>query len=426
MSNTTINTDDILLTYKAIHSIRNSLNTILGYSQILNDIDSMSDDEKKMQISIENAITNINSHISKKHENLPQDIIENTNHIPKSNSNFQSPKILIIDDNTDNLLLFKDILSPFNYEINITNNGKEALEIINNFHPELILLDVIMPDMDGFEVLQELKNNKATNDIPVIFLTANDSMDDIVSGFEAGVVDYIAKPFHPRELIARVDTHLKKANLLSSIKRLMEHSFHELYTPLTVITSAMQMQELEYEKTNYTEMTLAASKTLQNIYDELYYSMNYQASLKSKTIFNLSRLLSDRISYFNLVAKSRSLIFKTNLPEQVLINFNQEDMERIIDNLISNALKYTQENQEITISIDLIHGMYILNICNPSSKNIDTQKIFQKYYRHEEEVFGLGLGLELVQSICKKNSVEVRALKKDKLFCIEMEIAAII
>ena len=205
----------------------------------------------------------------------------------------------------------------------------------------------------------------------------------------------------------------------------MEHSFHELYTPLSVISSAMQIQELEHEKTDYTQMTLAACKTLQNIYDDLYYSIQYSNRERPKVVFDFAALLLQRIHYFSLVAQSRSLKFKTNLPPQMLLQLNQEDMERVVDNLLSNALKYTQECGAITISLVQNHGMWIFSICNPIAKKIDVEKIFHKYYRQEEEVFGLGLGLELVQTICKENSIKINASTEDGLFCITMELLEI-
>jgi len=423
MNKNILKSDSISLTLKEVHNIRNSLNTILGYSQLLQDEESMSDENNKMLESIEKAAIKIKSMFGQTKEQkflLESNYKQNTRSKPTDTN---SQKILIVDDQKENLALFKDILTPYGYEINVAQNGLEALNIVATFHPELILLDIVMPEMNGFEVLKELQKDKLTSEIPVIFLTANATTDDIVLGFNAGVVDYIAKPFHQRELIARVNTHLKQAKLFLNIKRLMEHSFHELYTPLTVINSAMQMQELEYEKTNYTQMSLASSKTLQNIYDELYYSMNYSKTFKSKTVFDLSILLADRISYFTLIAESRSLIFNTQLTEPMLIEFNQEDMERVVDNLISNAIKYTQEHKQITISQDCSDGKCKFYICNPVSKKIDVEKIFQKYYRNEEEIFGFGLGLELVQSMCKQNNVKIRAICDDKSFCIEMELS---
>lgn len=418
----------ILLTSKDLHGMRNSLSVILGYSQMFQEESFTLDEQNKIALSMERAALNIKSFLLPKKEEISQiekkEILSDAvvekleNKIIQANTQ----KILIVDDNVENLTLFKNILSPYNYDIKLASSGREALNLIQNFYPELILLDIVMPQMDGYEVLKELKKSRLTCDIPVIFLTANDKTDDIVKGFEEGAVDYIAKPFHPRELIARVHTHLQKAKLLANLKRLMEHSFHELYTPLSVISSAMEMQELEHEQTNYTQMTLAACKTLKNIYDDLYYSINYSNEPQEKTQFDISALLLERINYFNLVASSRLLKFKTNLPKQMLIYFNQKEMERIIDNLISNALKYTKEGSEITISLAQNSDKWLFSICNPVHKKVDVEKVFQKYYRSNEEVFGLGLGLELVETICKENNININAISSDEEFCIKMEL----
>jgi len=410
----------ILLTSKNTHSMRNSLSVILGYSQILQDESFTLSEQNKIALSMEKAALNIKSLLSIRKEEVLSDTLIET--FADKTIQANTHKILIVDDKVENLSLFKTILNPYNYDIHVASSGEEALNIIQNFYPELILLDIVMPQMDGYEVLKELKKSKLTCDIPVIFLTANDKTDDIVKGFEEGAVDYIAKPFHPRELIARVHTHLQKAKLLANLKRLMEHSFHELYTPLSVISSAMQMQELEHKQTNYTQMTLAACKTLQNIYDDLYYSINYSNKLQKATLFDFSVLLLQRVEYFNLVANSRLLKFKTNLPKQMLFNFNQKDMERVIDNLISNALKYTKEGSEITISLVQNSDKWLFSICNPVDKKVDVEKVFQKYYRSNEEVFGLGLGLELVESICKENNININAISSDEEFCIKMEL----
>ena len=426
MNNTSKDADSIVLTSSMIHTIRNSLNAILGYSQILHDGDSDFEEQTRMQISIKNAALNIKRFVSSKKEPLEknQNIdnpITNKN-IPAPEQPLFSPKILIIDDNPENLSLFIDILRPFNYNLTLASSGARALELLKEFHPDLILLDVVMPMMSGYEVLNELKQDKSTCDIPVIFLTAKNTTEDIVEGFEKGVVDYIAKPFHPKELLARVNTHLAKARVFANLKKLMEYSFHELYTPLSVISSAMQLQELEHEKTQYTQMTLVACKTLQNIYDDLYYSIQYSNKKRLKTLFDFTALLVQRIHYFSLVAQSNSLEIRTDMPPAMFIELNQEDMDRVVDNLISNALKYTKKGGEIVISLLQNDGMWKFSICNPIAKEIDAQKIFIKYYRQEEELFGLGLGLELVQSICQENNINIYATTDDGLFCIYMEL----
>lgn len=425
--------DSMVLTSKMLHDIRNSLNTILGYSQILQDEDDLGEDQRKMAISMERAASKIvtlltakNSEITKEDLAETQKDVEQKSSQPKEiHKGSIGSKIVIIDDKIENLSLFSDILSPYNYDIKVALSGEDGLEIIKNFHPELILLDVIMPKMSGYEVLKELKQNKLTKDIPVIFLTAKDTAEDVVKGFEEGATDYIAKPFHPKELLARVQAHLQKARLFANLKRLMEESFHELYTPLSIISSAMQMQELEYKKSDYTQMSLAACKALQNIYDDLYYSISYSDKIREKKVFDFSVLLHQRVQYFSLVAHSRSLTFKISAPEQIPLWLNQEEMERVLDNLISNAIKYTKENGEITISITPKEDKWVFLICNQTSKEIDVTKIFQKYHRQQEEIFGLGIGLELVQSICKKNDISIIAGTESGLFCMKMELPQI-
>lgn len=419
--------DSVVVTSKMLHDIRNSLNTILGYSQILQEED-LCEDQRKMAESMEKAASKIVALLSTKkedtlHEEPPKEQADANLLYKQENPRAgTSSKIVIIDDKIENLSLFKNILLAHNYDIKTALSGAEGLEVVKNFHPELILLDVVMPQMNGYDVLKELKKERSTKDIPVIFLTAKDTAEDIVKGFEEGATDYIAKPFHPKELLARVNTHLQKAKLFANLKRLMEESFHELYTPLSIISSAMQMQEIEYQKTDYTRMSLAACKTLQNIYDDLYYSISYADKTREKTEIDFTALVHERVQYFGLAAQSRSLEFKIDMPPQTPLFLNRQEMERVLDNLLSNAIKYTKERCDISISTRQEDDKWIFFICNATSKEIDLKRIFQKYDRQQEEIFGLGIGLELVQSICKKNDIAISAQKNGELFCIKMEI----
>ncbi len=122
--------------------------------------------------------------------------------------------VLIVDDTPLNIHLIANLLGT-DYEIAMATNGEQALEMIKDTPPDLILLDVMMPGIDGYEVCRRLKNNLATNTIPVIFLTAKTEVDDVVRGFEAGGVDYVSKPFQALELKARVKTHIQFQQLKS-------------------------------------------------------------------------------------------------------------------------------------------------------------------------------------------------------------------
>jgi len=123
--------------------------------------------------------------------------------------------ILIVDDIADNLKLLKELLTRDNYLVKAANNGKRCLEIVKKSKPDLILLDIMMPDMNGYEVCKKLKENADTKDIPVIFVTAKGDIDDETYGFEVGAVDYISKPISAPIVRARVKNHLALTKLES-------------------------------------------------------------------------------------------------------------------------------------------------------------------------------------------------------------------
>lgn len=123
-------------------------------------------------------------------------------------------KILIVDDTPANIDVLRHILTEKGLEISIAMNGETALTLVEKNRPDLILLDVMMPGIDGFETCKRLKSNASTRNIPVIFVTAKSEVEDVVHGFNIGSVDYIAKPFKREEVLSRVETHLKIEKLI--------------------------------------------------------------------------------------------------------------------------------------------------------------------------------------------------------------------
>ncbi len=128
-----------------------------------------------------------------------------------------SGRILVVDDTPANIQSLAAILKEKGYQISVATNGKQALDVLGRLRPDLILLDVMMPEMDGFETCRRLKAGEQWHQIPVIFLTAKTDTADIVQGFELGAVDYVGKPFNPHELLARVNTHLTMDELRRSL-----------------------------------------------------------------------------------------------------------------------------------------------------------------------------------------------------------------
>jgi len=132
-----------------------------------------------------------------------------------------SSRILVVDDTPANIQALAGTLKEKGYQISVATNGRQALEVIDRVRPDLILLDVMMPEMDGFETCRRIKASTAWREIPIIFLTAKTETADIVKGFELGAVDYVAKPFNAHELLARVKTHLTLDHLHRENQRLL-------------------------------------------------------------------------------------------------------------------------------------------------------------------------------------------------------------
>ena len=147
----------------------------------------------------------------------------------------KKPLILVVDDAPNNIQVVGKILHDKEYNISVAMSGKQALELINAEFPDLILLDIEMPEMNGFEVCKVLKASAHTSKIPVIFLTAKADTDDILTGFEIGAVDYITKPFQSLELLARVKTHIENKKLTENLEEVVDARTIELREALKTI-----------------------------------------------------------------------------------------------------------------------------------------------------------------------------------------------
>ena len=161
-------------------------------------------------------------------------------------------KILVVDDNPENIQVVSTCLSKSGYNVEFTLNGIDAIKWIEDTAFDLILLDVMMPEMNGFEVCKKVKKIPGKSEIPIIFLTAKTDLESISKGFDSGGVDYIVKPFFEKELLARVATHLKiqsqNRELIyqNSFKNiLMSVIAHDLRTPLSLISNMISVLKIK-------------------------------------------------------------------------------------------------------------------------------------------------------------------------------------
>jgi len=327
----------------------------------------------------------------------------------------KKPYIMAIDDTPYNLEVLKIILMDMDVEIKCVESGIDAIELIKERVPDLILLDIIMPIMDGFEVCKILKENAETNIIPIIFLSALDDVESKVKAFELGGIDYITKPFNTLEVIARVKTHLKLHFMLEEMNTLLRESFHEIYTPLGLIKSSLSLQELEYGDNEHIQNIKASIHSLHSIYEDMYYAIKKEVRSYPSQWIDLEEFLQERIKIFIPEMTSKNLKFNMILDiDSPMININQTELERLIDNLLSNAIKYSDIDGLIEITITPSKERIKLSISNSSKKIQNVQKLFDKLYREDHSVMGLGIGLSIVKKICDKYNIDIDVESNEK------------
>lgn len=318
------------------------------------------------------------------------------------------PYILAVDDTVYNLEVLSMILSDIDVEIECVESGPKALEHIAIRTPDLILLDILMPEMDGYEVCEILKSKPETSHIPVVFLSALDAVDNKVKAFEIGGVDYITKPFNSLEVAARVRTHLKQHYMLEEMNVLLRESFHEIYTPLGLIKSSLSLLELEQEENEHLQNIKSSVQSLHSIYEDMYYAIKKEVRSYPPEWIELEVFFEERIALFQAHMRYKKLSCKlfTDI-DSPMIHINKVELERLVDNLLSNAIKYAKHESFIQVKISPYEEKIRIKISNYAKKIQDVKKLFNELYREDHSVMGLGIGLSIVKKICDKYAIDI-------------------
>ncbi|MDP2850589.1 MAG: hybrid sensor histidine kinase/response regulator [Sulfuricurvum sp.] len=317
------------------------------------------------------------------------------------------PKVLLVDDKIRNLILIKNILTPLNLDIYIAKSGEEALQRAAQTDFDMILLDILMPDIDGYEVCRKLKNAAQERDLSILFISALRTHEDKTKGFESGADDYLVKPLYEKEVLARVKLHLKKRSAIKKLKGLLKRSYHELYNPLSIIKTSAEMYGYRYPKNSYVDSMHAAAKSLHLIYEDLYYALEAKKNPQENLTLNVTAFLRSRVEYFTLIAEIKNIRIELEAHDNCFMDIPYSDIQRIIDNTISNAIKYSFENTVIHISLTKKANI-ILKVTNNGSTIINPHYIFTDGYRESYDTIGMGIGLEIVASICQQLNIKAR------------------
>ena len=341
-------------------------------------------------------------------------------------------KILIVDDVMSNVLLLKVLLTNEKFAIATASNGRQALEQVEKENPDLVLLDVMMPDMSGFEVAQHLKSNPNTADIPIIFLTALNSTADIVKGFQVGANDFISQPFNKEELIIRVTHQISlvaaKRLILSKTEELQRtiagrdklYSViaHDLRSPMGSIKMVLNMLilNLPSEKigAEMYELLTMANQTTEDVFSLLDNLLKWTKSQigKLNVVYqdvDLVEVTDGVIEIFSMVASLKKIRIREMKPEKMMVNADIDMLKTVVRNLLSNAIKFSKENSEVLVKMEEVDGMAVVSVqdygCGISEegqkKLLHTDTHFSTFGTNNEE--GSGLGLLLCKDFVVKN-----------------------
>jgi len=333
--------------------------------------------------------------------------------------------VLIVDDNAENLGVLGDIVAGNGYIPGFASNGIAALAAIKKKHPDLVLLDVMMPGMDGFEVCRQLKQDATLANIPIIFLTAKTEKDDVIAGLELGAVDYVTKPFNKKELLSRVNTHLElqatKEELREALATkdklftILAHDLGNLFNGLLGFSSMLAGKNARAisnaQKDEYSQHILKmANKGYNLLKNILIWSKSQTGSLKVQpTPINLLSLVRRNIELQEEKAGAKNIKLFSHIDENASVFADLNMLDTVLRNLVSNAVKFTLPGGEIKISSKKVNNLIEISVADNgvSIKAEDIEKLFRIDVVHTTtgtaKEQGNGLGLILCKEFVEKN-----------------------
>jgi len=345
-------------------------------------------------------------------------------------------KILVVDDVVSNVLLLKILLTNEGFQVCTANNGDECVKMAKSDNPDLILLDVMMPGISGFDTAVILKKDPETAEIPIIFLTALNNPSELVHGFQVGANDFLTKPFNKEELVMRVmhqiqlvaakriiikqNEELKRT--ISNRDKMYSVIAHDLRSPMAsirmVLNLAVNAIQPEVVGTEIFELLDKANKESEethNLLDNLLKWTKSQTGRMNVVYqdFDLNDVIPGVVDIFVMIADTKKIrLDYTPCKEKLVVRADNDMLKTVVRNFMSNAIKFSPEGSVIEISAERENNFAKINIRDHgvgiAQERID--ELFQKgettYGTSGEE--GSGLGLQLCADFARKNGGDVR------------------
>ncbi len=339
--------------------------------------------------------------------------------------NARQQTVLIVDDNMINVKVVQGFLKHRpEYRELYTTDSREVVDICRNQPVDMVLLDIMMPELDGYQVCEQLKQLPETRDIPIIFLTAKQDAESIVRGFEVGAVDYLSKPLNGMELLARMDAHLRLRQQEQELKRLNRTKdrllgiiAERMGSPIRGLRGILAMLDAEGKKLSeeqlheYIKLSNLAADNLARIADNLmqWASLNEEELPllpESVDLFDMVRQLVEQVSEENQLKEVK---FEVQLPDESLVYADRESLHTVILNLLNNAVAFSHKGGQVQISGKRDEGEMVVAIRDEGVGIGEEEQT--KLFNIEEFVSspgtdgetGCGLGLVLSQELLRRN-----------------------
>jgi len=349
----------------------------------------------------------------------------------ESKINRSDYKILIVDDVVSNVLLLKILLTNEKFQVCTASNGRMCIEMAKKEHPDLILLDVMMPDINGFDTAVVLKKDEETKDIPIIFLTALNTPQDLVHGFQVGANDFLTKPFNKEELVMRVTQQIslvaakriiEKQNAelkatLSNRDKMYSVIAHDLRSPMAsirmVLNLVVQSASAETVGPELYMLLDQANRESEEVHDLLDNLLKWTKSQTGRLNvvlqdLDLNDIVPGVVEIFDVIAQTKHITLelkKTDAPLKVTAD--NDMLKTVLRNFMSNAVKFSPDNSTIQI-IMANEGDFARVSVKDQGVGIAADRLGSIFHKGEttygtggEE--GSGLGLQLCQDFARKN-----------------------
>ena len=354
----------------------------------------------------------------------------------ESQINRSDYKILIVDDVVSNVLLLKILLTNEKFQVCTASNGNMCIEMARSEHPDLILLDVMMPELNGFDTAVILKKDPETHEIPIIFLTALNNPSDLVKGFQVGANDFLTKPFNKEELIMRVmhqiqlvaakriivkqNEELKRT--ISNRDKMYSVIAHDLRSPMAsirmVLNLAVNVVSREVVGDEIFELLDKANRESEETHDLLDNLLKWTKSQTGRLSvvyqdLDLDDIVPGVVDIFRMIAEMKKIDLKY-LPavEKLTVHGDNDMIKTIIRNFLSNAVKFTPEGKSVEVFYKR-EGDFARISVRDHGVGIDPERV-DTIFRTGETTYGTGgeegsgLGLQLCQDFARKNGGDAR------------------